>query len=897
MKACVCILIVIWTTTSQVFGQNKAIDSLLLALNNEKNQQKRSDILHELASLTWDFDFEKGRTYAEEALRIAKSEGYELGQAQALTDMGLYFYFKGDYANALDQYKKSLGLLNGNVYDRYPSYTIVRIANLYRVQAQFDSAKVYYQKAEAVLDQKDNNFSRSSLYQNLGIFNNDQSRFYDAIRYFKKAIAIRSLLGDSSLIAEGYNGLGQSYKGLSKLDSAIVYYDKAFAIAQLTHNVEFEMFYYINRGEVHFLKGEYSKAINSFSKGLEILKQHDFQRYYVIALKNIGQVLDARAEYAKAFDHYQRAMRMAEKLKSRQEIAQLNGSLGWLYIHQRIDSLAITYAQRALNQFETIHDKTGIAFANNLLGFIFYSKRDYERSLAYYQKALELRREIGSQRLISATLFNIARVYERQGLYQKALAVQLKSAEYDLSESNLEGLTFSYNSLGTLYMKLGDYGSAESYLIKAHNIASEISRPLQKLESYKYLGNLYKIRGNFSKALQYSEKYIALNDSIFSMESVAKIAEMNSLYDLQTKEQEILLLSQQNEIKQNQIQIQQSQITLQNFFLIASIVGLMLLSILAYFLYQYYKSKSEANVQLMNLNKEIQEKKEEIEAQSEELLETNESLRTLNQVLIEKSEEIQAQSEELTEANAIISSSNRNLELQVDERTSALKQAYKELDTFFYRSSHDFRRPLTTLMGLAEVAKITLKDTAAVELFSKVNETAIGVDRMLFKLQSVSTIASTDLIYGEIDFNRKIDAICELLHASIMDKRIRIERHINLSRPFFSYSAILEIIIQNLVENAVQYTRAEPHVNIRVSNDQKFLKMEVEDNGEGIADEFQNRIFEMYFRANERSKGNGLGLYIVKKAVEKLSGEVSFTSRPGAGTTFFVTLPIDHRVS
>jgi signal transduction histidine kinase len=72
--------------------------------------------------------------------------------------------------------------------------------------------------------------------------------------------------------------------------------------------------------------------------------------------------------------------------------------------------------------------------------------------------------------------------------------------------------------------------------------------------------------------------------------------------------------------------------------------------------------------------------------------------------------------------------------------------------------------------------------------------------------------------------------------------------------------------------------------------------LEVEDNGQGIGEQYQPMIFDMYFRGNDRSKGNGLGLYIVKKAVEKLNGTVSFTSSFGQGTVFSIDLPANHHI-
>ena len=71
----------------------------------------------------------------------------------------------------------------------------------------------------------------------------------------------------------------------------------------------------------------------------------------------------------------------------------------------------------------------------------------------------------------------------------------------------------------------------------------------------------------------------------------------------------------------------------------------------------------------------------------------------------------------------------------------------------------------------------------------------------------------------------------------------------------------------------------------------RVFYLKVEDNGQGIAPEYHNRIFDMFYRGNEQSKGSGLGLYIVKEALVKLSGSIRLESVPGVGSTFIVKLP------
>jgi signal transduction histidine kinase len=110
---------------------------------------------------------------------------------------------------------------------------------------------------------------------------------------------------------------------------------------------------------------------------------------------------------------------------------------------------------------------------------------------------------------------------------------------------------------------------------------------------------------------------------------------------------------------------------------------------------------------------------------------------------------------------------------------------------------------------------------------------------------------------------------------------------------FLSYPAMVRIMIENLIENAVFFSSVnQPYIKMKAVQIGDSLTIEIEDNGQGIPEEYQRQIFDMYFRANERSKGNGLGLYIVKKAVEKLDGTISFESVLAKGSTFTIILPM-----
>jgi signal transduction histidine kinase len=126
---------------------------------------------------------------------------------------------------------------------------------------------------------------------------------------------------------------------------------------------------------------------------------------------------------------------------------------------------------------------------------------------------------------------------------------------------------------------------------------------------------------------------------------------------------------------------------------------------------------------------------------------------------------------------------------------------------------------------------------------------------------------------------------------------MRISCDVELLDPFYSYPAMIRIIIENLLENAIHFRRREgARVTLRMYQQDRHIVIEVIDNGQGIDSQYFGQIFDMYFRGNERSKGNGLGLYIVKKAVEKLNGSVTVTSEMGEGSMFKVFLPIEKKI-
>jgi signal transduction histidine kinase len=248
-------------------------------------------------------------------------------------------------------------------------------------------------------------------------------------------------------------------------------------------------------------------------------------------------------------------------------------------------------------------------------------------------------------------------------------------------------------------------------------------------------------------------------------------------------------------------------------------------------------------------------------------------------------------SEELLLTNQEIISTNRDLEYKVDERTEDLLKLNRELDLLFYRSSHYFRRPLTTLKGLNEVARLSRIDPEGMQLMKLTEDTVNQMDEMLKKFYMLYEISSFQPNGHKFSLNQVIDDLKKTAREQghLIDARISLIHYRNLD----ARNKILRIILENLVENAMNYKRENrASILIEIFESNREINIKFEDNGIGIDESYFNRIFDMYFRGTELSRGNGLGLYVVKSGIEKLGGRIQLKSEPGNFTRFEISYPI-----
>lgn len=233
---------------------------------------------------------------------------------------------------------------------------------------------------------------------------------------------------------------------------------------------------------------------------------------------------------------------------------------------------------------------------------------------------------------------------------------------------------------------------------------------------------------------------------------------------------------------------------------------------------------------------------------------------------------------------------------QIESKTEELTQVNNELDHFAQVVSHDLKAPLNSMIGLLSLIdddSYTF-DSGVAEILGKLAESQHELKRMIDSILEFARVVGIGDDWQEITIEELVAQFQKKLKLP-ENSAILIEGHPPV---LMAPKTQLEQVFDNIVGNAFKYADTQRNVVVRVNAtflNSDFYKVEISDNGMGIATENMDQIFDLFHTGhNERREDStGVGLAIVKKIVEKLGGEVGVTSELGKGSTFWFTWPVN----
>lgn len=247
----------------------------------------------------------------------------------------------------------------------------------------------------------------------------------------------------------------------------------------------------------------------------------------------------------------------------------------------------------------------------------------------------------------------------------------------------------------------------------------------------------------------------------------------------------------------------------------------------------------------------------------------------------------------LVKINYTVEASLEHREKQILEKNKILMKTNEELDRFIYSTSHDLRAPLNSIEGLLNLSEKTSEAHDLKLYHQMMRERIHKLESVLGNISQYSKNAKLEIEKKPINLKEYVNrALFDVRYMETAD-RVRVEIDINNSVIIETDPMRLSIILNNLISNAFKYSdqsKNDPYISIRAFVASSRATIIITDNGEGIDEDQQPKIFSMFYRGTTRSTGSGLGLYLVKETVEKLGGSITMSSIRGHGTTFTVVL-------
>lgn len=269
----------------------------------------------------------------------------------------------------------------------------------------------------------------------------------------------------------------------------------------------------------------------------------------------------------------------------------------------------------------------------------------------------------------------------------------------------------------------------------------------------------------------------------------------------------------------------------------------------------------------------------------------------LNSELVSANLRLQQANEELRHSENRYRDLNAVLEKRVAERTAQLERAYGELEGFSYAVAHDLKAPLRAINGFTHLLREELGEETAERVGSHLNRICNGslkMSALIDDLLSYSNIERRDLHASNVG----MPALVQSVTAQFADEMQRRNAAFafDLEPMTLHVDADgLSLALRNLVENALKYTREvdPPVISIRARRTLEGALLAIEDNGIGFDMQYHDHIFKVFQRLHrdDQYPGTGIGLALVRKAIERMGGRVWADSRLGAGATFFIELP------
>lgn len=369
---------------------------------------------------------------------------------------------------------------------------------------------------------------------------------------------LREIAEDTNKIAV-YHRLSYIYNFVQyKPELARPYADSAMVLSeQLDHNKsKIDSHYYL--GLVDMNENIYEDALVHFNQYIDFYKARGDSSSVARALYCIASIHADRGEDDRNLALQLRLVKIYAQLGDRQRIASTLNGIGNVYWRTGKNDLAIDSYKQANTIYSSLNSLARYGMGLQNLANVYVTMEQYDTAKRYYLEALKLVREHGSDAEMSFILANLGDLHEELNDYRSALSYNLQALEIRRKSAQKRSLAATLIDVGHIYTVLNRYDEAMPSLNEGVEIANNIGAKSLIVEGYTNLSNLYKAKRDFENAYTYSTLSQQWKDSISSEESREQINKLQTLYETEKKDKQIVLLAKEKELQEKEAQRQAS---------------------------------------------------------------------------------------------------------------------------------------------------------------------------------------------------------------------------------------------------------------------------------------------------------------------------------------------------
>ncbi|MGM0579745.1 MAG: sensor histidine kinase [Bacteroidota bacterium] len=231
---------------------------------------------------------------------------------------------------------------------------------------------------------------------------------------------------------------------------------------------------------------------------------------------------------------------------------------------------------------------------------------------------------------------------------------------------------------------------------------------------------------------------------------------------------------------------------------------------------------------------------------------------------------------------------------ELGQQHALLEKSKNEMDRIIYSASHDLRSPISSILGLLNLLNIAHTDKERKEYIYLIQSSVMKLDSLVQTLGRISKNSNETLKDEKIEFEALFDLVKDELSFHSNYQKVTFNQNFDQNYIFYNDLDRITLVIYNILKNCldfIDYNKPRNIVEIEIICKSDKVIIRIFDNGIGISKSTIGRVFDLFYRGSDRSKGSGMGLFESKEAIVKLGGKIKLNSEYTLGTSIEIEIP------